>query len=41
MSRVFNTEIYNINQAKWKAAKEYCKERNWEFEIWTEKELGI
>ena len=34
-------EEYNQNQAKWNAAKEYCKERNWEFEIWTEKELGI
>jgi len=32
---------YNKNQAKWKAAKKYCKERNWEFKIWTEKELGI
>jgi len=29
------------NQAKWKAARNYCKERNWEFEIWTERELGI
>jgi hypothetical protein len=29
------------NQAKWKAAYEYCKDRNWVFKIITEKELGI
>jgi hypothetical protein len=29
------------NQAKWKAATEYCKDRGWEFKIITEKELGI
>ena len=29
------------NQAKWKAAKEFCKDRLWEFKIITEKELGI
>ena len=29
------------NQAKWKAATEYAKDRGWEFKILTEKELGI
>jgi hypothetical protein len=29
------------NQAKWAAAKEYCKDRGWEFKIITEKELGL
>lgn len=29
------------NQAKWTAAVEYCKDRNWEFKIITEKELGL
>ena len=32
---------WGVNQAKWKAAEEYCKDRNWEFKIFTEKELGI
>lgn len=32
---------YGKNQAKWKAAREYCADRKWEFVIMTEKELGI
>jgi hypothetical protein len=32
---------WGINSAKWKAASEYCKDRNWKFIIMTEKELGI
>lgn len=32
---------WGINQAKWKAALEYCEERNWNFTVMTEKELGI
>lgn len=27
------------NQSKWEAAKEYCRVRNWEFKIITEKDL--
>ena len=27
------------NQSKWKYAGEYCKQRGWEFKIFTEKEL--
>jgi hypothetical protein len=30
---------WGVNQAKWKAATEYCKDRNWEFKILTEKQL--
>lgn len=32
---------YGVNQAKWKAAKEFCEDRQWEFKILTEHELGI
>ena len=32
---------YAKNQAKWKAAKEFCEDRKLEFKIMTEKELGI
>jgi hypothetical protein len=32
---------YEINQAKWKAAREFCKDHKWKFMIMTEKELGI
>ena len=32
---------YAKNQAKWKAAKEYCDDRMMEFKILTEEELGI
>ncbi len=32
---------YIKNQAKWKAAKEYAKDKGFEFKIMTEKELGI
>jgi hypothetical protein len=32
---------YGINMSKWHAAKEYCEDRQWEFVVLTEKELGI
>ena len=32
---------YAKNQAKWKAADDFCKDRLWEFKVMTEKELGI
>jgi hypothetical protein len=37
------TEVtrWGINDAKWKAAKEYCKDKGWQFHIFTEKELNI
>lgn len=31
---------YLVNEAKWKAAVEYCKDRQWQFQIITENELG-
>lgn len=30
---------YGVNQAKWKAAEEYCKDKGWKFEIMTEQEI--
>jgi hypothetical protein len=32
---------YAKNQAKWSAAREFCKDNGWEFKILTETELGI
>jgi 4-hydroxyphenylpyruvate dioxygenase-like putative hemolysin len=32
---------YIINQSKWKAATEFCKDHGWEFKVVTEKDLGI
>jgi hypothetical protein len=42
-SKKYITEVveYAKNQAKWKAAEEYCKDRLWEFRILTEKDLGV
>jgi len=32
---------YATNQAKWQAAIEFCADRKWSFEVWTEHDLGI
>lgn len=32
---------YGVNEAKWKAAFEYCADRNMQFMILTEKDLGL
>ena len=32
---------YGINEAKWKAANEYCLDRGWEFKVLTEEHLGF
>lgn len=39
----FLTEVktYVINKRKWEAAEEYCKKRGWNFQLVTEKDLGI
>lgn len=34
-------KTYAVNQAKWKAADEFCKDRMIEFKVITEDELGI
>ena len=31
------TYVKNVN--KWEAAQEFCKDRGWEFQVWTEKTL--
>lgn len=43
MTKQYLNEIatYGVNQAKWKAANEYCLDRGWEFKILTEEHLGI
>ena len=40
-SYLFECKTYAVNQAKWKAAQEYCADRRIEFKIITERELGI
>jgi len=42
-SRRYINEVmtWGVNQAKWKAAEDFCKDRNWKFQLMTEKELGI
>ncbi len=32
---------YGVNEAKWKAAFEFCEDRKWKFMILTEKDLGL
>lgn len=32
---------WGVNQAKWKAASEYCLDRGWEFKLITEDHLGL
>ena len=38
---IYEVYEYAKNQAKWKAAREFCKDRMWEFKVLTEEELGI
>ena len=43
VTRKYITEVttWGINEAKWKAAVEYCKDRKWQFKVITEEDLGI
>jgi predicted nuclease of restriction endonuclease-like RecB superfamily len=36
---IYETKTYAKNQAKWHAAKEYCRVRDWDFIVLTEKDL--
>lgn len=43
LSRRYLNEVktWGVNDAKWKAARDYCAKRGWEFVIMTERQLGI
>lgn len=43
VTKRYITEVktWGVNEAKWKAALEYCKDRKWTFHIFTEKDLNI
>jgi hypothetical protein len=38
---IYEAKEYVRNQAKWKAAKNFCEDHQWEFKVITEDELGI
>ena len=41
MTKRYLREVYTygVNEAKWKAAEEYCKDSGWKFQILTEEHL--
>lgn len=41
INKKYINEVYTwgVNSSKWNAAKEYCKDRGWTFQIMTEKEI--
>lgn len=43
VSRRYLNEVktWGTNEAKWKAARAYCAQKGWEFQIYTEDQLGI
>ena len=43
ITKRYITEVctYAINQAKWKAAREFCMDRKWEFMVLTEKDINF
>lgn len=40
-SFIYESKTYAVNQAKWRAAEEWCKDRRLEFKLITERQLGI
>ena len=42
-TRAYIREVHEWvrNQAKWEAADAFCKDRNWKFSVFTEKEIGV
>jgi len=43
ITKRYITEVttWGVNQAKWKAATEYCLDRGWDFKLITEDHLGL
>ena len=43
VTQKYITEVatWGVNQAKWKYAEDYCKDRGWEFRVLTEDDLGL
>ena len=43
ITRKYINEVmtWGVNEAKWKAATEYCKDRQWSFKVITEDHLGL
>jgi len=43
VTKKYLTEVmtWGKNEAKWKAAENYAKDRGWRFMVFTEKHLGI
>lgn len=39
--KLYELKEYAKNQAKWKAAEEFCADRRWKFQVLTEDNLGI
>lgn len=39
--QLYEVKEYAKNQAKWKAAEEFCLDRRWQFRILTEDNLGV
>ena len=39
--QLYEIKEYSKNQAKWKAAREFCEDRRWQFQILTEDNLGV
>jgi hypothetical protein len=40
-SYIYEVTEWVKNQAKWKAAQEFCEDRLWQFKVMTEDDLGI
>jgi len=38
---VYSVKTWAVNQEKWKAAREWCADHNYEFKIMSERDLGI